>query len=72
MRLDNSIKENIEQIIILGGAFGITPFGKGNMGNAEFNIFYDPEAAKIVMDMPLNASGKIKRSGIHSVEVVYQ
>ncbi|AGO61702.1 nucleoside hydrolase [Ferroplasma acidarmanus] len=54
MRLDNSIKENIEQIIIMGGAFGITPYGKGNMGNAEFNIFYDPEAAKIVMEEDIN------------------
>ena len=54
MRLDNSIKDDIEQIIIMGGAFGITPYGKGNMGNAEFNIFYDPEAAKIVMEEDIN------------------
>ncbi len=31
-----------------------------------------PARIIFVRDMPLNASGKIKRSGIHSVEVVYQ
>ena len=31
-----------------------------------------PARIIFVRDMPLNASGKIKRSGIHSVEVIYQ
>ena len=37
----------------MGGAFGKTPWGKGNMGDAEFNIFYDPEAAKIVFGLDI-------------------
>ncbi|WP_337860792.1 nucleoside hydrolase [Ferroplasma sp.] len=54
LRLDERIKKNINNIIIMGGAFGITPYGKGNMGDAEFNVFYDPEAAKIVFESDIN------------------
>lgn len=50
LRLDEEIKNNINNIIIMGGAFGITPYGNGNMGDAEFNAFYDPEAARIVFE----------------------
>jgi inosine-uridine nucleoside N-ribohydrolase len=52
--LDRKIIENINNIIIMGGAFGFTPYGKGNMGDSEFNIFYDPEAAKIVMEADID------------------
>ena len=48
LRLDPDIQKNILDITIMGGAFGRTSWGKGNMGESEFNIFYDPEAAKIV------------------------
>ena len=45
LRIDPTIVENIEEIIIMGGA--------DNMGNrtgaGEFNFFADPEAAKIVV-----------------------
>jgi len=54
MSLDNKIIDNINNIIIMGGAFGITPYGKGNIGDSEFNIFYDPEAARIVMGANIN------------------
>lgn len=46
LRIDPTIVENIEEIIIMGGA--------DNMGNrtgaGEFNFFADPEAAKIVVN----------------------
>ena len=38
----------------MGGAFGITQYGNGNMGDSEFNVFYDPEAAKIVLGADIN------------------
>lgn len=63
LRIDPSIVENIEEIIIMGGA--------DNMGNrtgaGEFNFFADPEAAKIVVNcgakvtiIPLNATHSAK------------
>ena len=59
LRMEPSLVENIEEIILMGGAVG--------MGNAspvaEANFFHDPEAAKIVLDcgakvrvVPLNAT----------------
>jgi inosine-uridine nucleoside N-ribohydrolase len=54
LSIDPDIKDNIENLIIMGGAFGITPYGKGNIGDSEFNIFYDPEAAKIVLGSDIN------------------
>ncbi len=53
VRLDTSIIHNIIDITIMGGAFKRTQWGNGNMGDSEFNIFYDPEAARIVFDMDL-------------------
>ncbi len=63
LRIDPSIVENIEEIIIMGGT--------DNMGNrtgaGEFNFFADPEAAKIVVGcgakitiIPLNATHSAK------------
>ena len=38
-------------IVIMGGAFNVTPYGHGNVTPvAEFNIWHDPDAAKIVFD----------------------
>ncbi|MBQ4474514.1 MAG: nucleoside hydrolase [Lachnospiraceae bacterium] len=59
LRMDPSLVENIEEIVLMGGAV--------HMGNAspsaEANFFHDPEAAKIVLDsgakiriVPLNAT----------------
>ncbi|MEM0139965.1 MAG: nucleoside hydrolase [Ferroplasma sp.] len=50
LSLDPSIYSQINEIIIMGGAFRLNSFGNGNMGDAEFNVFYDPEAAKIVFN----------------------
>jgi len=39
----------------MGGAYGITPYGKGNRTPfAEFNIWQDPEAAHIVFNSGAN------------------
>lgn len=43
------LPEMVERLIIMGGAFGVTPYGCGNVSPvAEFNIWHDPEAARIV------------------------
>ncbi|WP_175266951.1 nucleoside hydrolase [Acidiplasma cupricumulans] len=34
----------------MGGAFALNEYGTGNVGDAEFNIFYDPEAANMVFN----------------------
>jgi len=54
------ISEKVDQLIIMGGAYGVTPYGLGNQTPvAEFNIYVDPEAAKIVFrsGIPLTAVG---------------
>ncbi len=53
-------KRKIGEIVIMGGAYGITEYGFGNETPvAEFNIYSDPEAAVIVFDaaIPLKAVG---------------
>ena len=43
------IAEKLPQLVMMGGAFGVTKYGFGNITPAaEFNIYTDPEAAKIV------------------------
>jgi pyrimidine-specific ribonucleoside hydrolase len=52
--------KTIKELAIMGGAYGVTEYGVGNVTPvAEFNIFADPEAAKIVFEsgVPLNAIG---------------
>ena len=49
--LEPRIAEKTREIIVMGGAFGITPHGTGNITPvSEFNIYTDPEAAKIVFE----------------------
>jgi len=39
----------LTRLVVMGGAYGLTPYGKGNRTPfAEFNIWQDPEAAHIV------------------------
>ena len=46
LKQDPSLADNIEQIVLMGGALN-----GGNINKyAEFNIWHDPEAAKIVFD----------------------
>jgi pyrimidine-specific ribonucleoside hydrolase len=50
----------IQELVIMGGAYGVTEYGVGNATPvAEFNIYVDPEAAKIVFEsgLPLRAIG---------------
>ena len=53
--------EKIDELVIMGGAFQLTPYGYGNATPvAEFNIWHDPLAAKIVFDSRL----RIKAVGL--------
>jgi len=46
-----SLATSLSQIVIMGGAYGLTKYGKGNRTPfAEFNIWQDPEAARIVFN----------------------
>src|SRR5437667_1568503 len=50
----------IKELVVMGGAYGVTEYGIGNVTPvAEFNIYADPEAAKIVFEsgVPLTAIG---------------
>lgn len=48
---DPTIPEKVGGLVIMGGAFGLTPYGAGNANAvAEFNIWHDPDAAKLVFD----------------------
>jgi inosine-uridine nucleoside N-ribohydrolase len=41
----------LARLVVMGGAYGLTPFGKGNRTPfAEFNIWQDPEAAHMVFN----------------------
>ena len=43
------LPESLARLVIMGGAYGLTPYGKGNATPfAEFNIWEDPEAASMV------------------------
>lgn len=48
---DPMLPEKVDKLVIMGGAFNLTPYGHGNANSvAEFNIWLDPEAAKIVFN----------------------
>jgi pyrimidine-specific ribonucleoside hydrolase len=50
----------IKELVIMGGAYAVTEYGIGNVTPvAEFNIYADPEAAKIVFEsgVPIRAVG---------------
>ncbi len=54
------LARKIDRLIIMGGAYGLTQYGYGNETPvAEFNIYSDPEAAKIVFEsqIPITAVG---------------
>ena len=45
------LPEFLDRLVLMGGAYGLTPYGKGNQTPfAEFNIWQDPEAAHIVLN----------------------
>lgn len=48
---DPDAAKNLADLVIMGGAYGVTQYGIGNETPvAEFNIYSDPEAAKIVFE----------------------
>ena len=58
--LEPEVAGRVRDIVIMGGAYGLTSYGFGNSTPvSEFNIFCDPEAAKIVFESgaPLTAVG---------------
>ena len=57
---DPMLPEKVDKLVIMGGAFNLTPYGHGNANSvAEFNIWLDPEAGKIVFNsgIPMVAAG---------------
>lgn len=57
---DARFAENVERLVIMGGAYGLTQYGHGNVtAAAEFNMYVDPEAARIVFrsGIPLTCVG---------------
>lgn len=66
LKLAPEIKQGIKEIVLMGGSH----FSSGNMSPvAEFNIFADPDAAKIVIQsgvpityIPLDVTGKVLTS----------
>lgn len=57
---DPMLPEKVDKLVIMGGAFNLTPYGHGNVNSvAEFNLWLDPEAAKIVFNsgIPMVAVG---------------
>jgi inosine-uridine nucleoside N-ribohydrolase len=49
--LHAELPEFLARLILMGGAYSLTPYGKGNRTPfAEFNIWQDPEAAHIVFN----------------------
>ena len=47
---DPETMKNVQRIVIMGGAFEV-PGNKNRV--AEFNMFVDPEAASVVLDLPV-------------------
>ncbi len=45
------VPRRLARVVLMGGAYGLTPYGKGNRTPfAEFNTWQDPEAAHIVFN----------------------
>jgi len=47
--LEPEFPERVKELVIMGGAFGLNEYGKGNVTEySEYNIYADPEAASLV------------------------
>lgn len=50
-QLHPELPKLLARLVIMGGAYGLTPYGKGNRTPfAEFNVWQDPEAARTVFN----------------------
>jgi len=66
IRTEPGFAENVQRLVIMGGAGALLPDGAGNITpNAEFNFWVDPEAARVTLRSgipielsPLNVSRK--------------
>jgi inosine-uridine nucleoside N-ribohydrolase len=57
---DPGLASRVSRLVVMGGAYGLTPYGHGNVSAvAEFNVWHDPEAAKIVFNsgIPMVCAG---------------
>jgi pyrimidine-specific ribonucleoside hydrolase len=57
---DPELASKVNGLVIMGGAYNLTPYGHGNVSPvAEFNVWHDPEAAKIVFNsgVPMVCAG---------------
>ena len=60
MREAPDVFARLNRVVLMGGAFSVTPYGHGNVTSAaEFNIWADPEAAAELFagDLPISAIG---------------
>ncbi|MFN2447118.1 MAG: nucleoside hydrolase [Vicinamibacterales bacterium] len=70
LRQEPGLAKRIKRLVVMGGAFASLPDGAGNVTpNAEFNIWVDPEAARIALRAgipsqltPLNVTRKTRFS----------
>jgi inosine-uridine nucleoside N-ribohydrolase len=54
-QLHPELPRHLASLVLMGGAYGLTPYGKGNRTPfAEFNIWQDPEAAAMVFGSTAN------------------
>ena len=50
IRAEPGFAENVKKLVIIGGAVALLPDGAGNITpNAEFNLWVDPEAARVTL-----------------------
>lgn len=57
---DPELSSKVNRLVMMGGAYNLTPYGHGNVSAvAEFNVWHDPEAAKIVFNsgIPMVCAG---------------
>jgi inosine-uridine nucleoside N-ribohydrolase len=70
LRQEPGLAKRVKKLVVMGGAFASLPDGAGNLTpNAEFNIWVDPEAARIALRAgipteltPLNVTRKTRFS----------
>ena len=54
-KLHPELPRHLASLVLMGGAYGLTPYGRGNRTPfAEFNIWQDPEAAAMVFGSTAN------------------